>query len=67
MSLSTDTLLFSIVLVLAAIQAALPYSEGSTSFLLAGLGLAVAALLGSTIESVTHLGSGATDGENSER
>ena len=67
MSLSTDTLLFSIVLVLAAIQVALPFDEGSTSFLLAGLGIAVLALLGSIITSVTDFGSGVTDGESSER
>lgn len=67
MSLGTDSLLFSIVLVLAAIQAALPYSEGSTNFLLAGLGIAVLALLGSFITSITQMESGETDGENSER
>ena len=67
MSLSTDTLLFSVVLVLAAIQVALPFDEGSTSFLFAGLGIAVLALLGSIIQSMIHSGPGAADGENSER
>ena len=67
MSLTTDTLLFSIVLVLAAIQTALPFNEGSTHFLLAGLGIAVLALLGSVISSIIHKESGAMDGENLER
>ena len=66
-SLSTDALLFSIVLVLAAIQTALPFDEGSTNFLLAGLGIAVLALLGSIIRSMTNLGSEVTDGENPKR
>ena len=67
MSLSTDTLLFSVVLVLAAIQTAFPATEGGRNFLLAGLGIAVLALLGSIIKSMIHFGSGATDGENSDR
>ena len=67
MPLSTDALLFSIVLVLAAIQAALPFDEGSTNFLLAGLGIAVLALLGSIIKSTTNVESGVTDGENPKR
>lgn len=56
MALSTDTLLFSIVLVLAAIQTALPFAQGSTNFLLAGLGIAVVALLGSIIRTLSHGG-----------
>ena len=67
MSLSTDILLFSIVLVLAAIQAALPFNEGSTPFLFAGLGIAVLALLGSIISSINTKELGVTDGENLER
>ncbi|MFB6129822.1 MAG: hypothetical protein ABEJ28_03265 [Salinigranum sp.] len=67
MSLSTDALLFSIVLVLVAVQTALPFDGGSTNFLLAGLGIAVVALLGSVVTSTTNLTPGATDGENSER
>ncbi|MFB6353496.1 MAG: hypothetical protein ABEJ92_05365 [Halobacteriales archaeon] len=59
MALSTDSLLFSIVLVLAAIQTSLPSTEGSTNVLLVGLGLAVLALLGSVVTTM-RLGSGTT-------
>ncbi|MEZ3163066.1 hypothetical protein ABNG03_01205 [Halorubrum sp. RMP-47] len=52
MSLSTDTLLFSIVLMLFGVQTALPVTEGGASFLFAGLGLAVLALVGSVVMSI---------------
>jgi hypothetical protein len=48
-SLSTDALLFSIVLMLFGIQTALPVTAGGGTFLLAGLGVAVAGLLGSMV------------------
>ncbi|MFB6155460.1 MAG: hypothetical protein ABEJ22_06160 [Haloferacaceae archaeon] len=67
MSLTTDTLLFGIVLLLAAIQTSLPTTEGGRSFLLAGLGIAVLALLGSVVESIIRAGSEATDGDPTER
>lgn len=67
MSLSTDTLLFSIVLLLVAIQSALPVTEGGRNFLLAGLGIAVLALLGSVIKTIIDASPEAIDGENSER
>jgi hypothetical protein len=67
MSLSTDALLFSIVLILVAIQTGLPVSQGGGNFLFAGLGIAVLALLGSVITSVRDTEPGATPGENPER
>lgn len=67
MSLTTDTLLFGILLVLVAIQTALPVTEGGRTFLLAGLGIAVLALLGSVIKSIVYSGYGTTDDENSQR
>lgn len=67
MSLSTDTLLFSIVLILAAIQTALPVTEDGSTFLVAGLGIAAFGLLGSAIMSMMNVESSSTDGENSPR
>lgn len=67
MSLSTDALLFSIVLMLAAVQTALPVTEGGRNFLLAGLGIAVLALLGSALTSMMRTGPGATDSETAKR
>jgi hypothetical protein len=67
MSLSTDFLLFSVVLVLIAIQTALPVTEGGGNFLLAGTGIAVLGLLISIITSVMEADSGPTRKENSER
>lgn len=67
MSLSTDALLFSIVLILVAVQTALPVTEGGENFLLAGLGLAILALLGSIITSIRDADPGAVGRENGER
>jgi len=52
-SLSTDTLLFSVVLGLAAVQAALPHDGGSNGLLLAAFVVAVLGLLGSVASSVS--------------
>lgn len=67
MALTTDALLFSIVLMLVAIQTALPVTAGGSNFLLAGVGLAVLALLGSLITSIRDTDSGAAREERSER
>jgi hypothetical protein len=62
MSLSRDTLLFSIVLMLMAVQIeASGYGE-SGLFVLASLALGTLALLGSLVSTVASAG-GATDGE----
>lgn len=67
MSLSTDLLLFSVVMILLAIQTALPVTEGGSNFLLAGTGIAVLGLLVSVITSIMEADSGPTREENSER
>lgn len=67
MSLTTDALLFSIVLILVAIQTALPVTAGGGNFLIAGVGFAVFALLGSIITSIRDTDPGETREENSER
>ncbi|MFB6124190.1 MAG: hypothetical protein ABEJ78_12120 [Haloferacaceae archaeon] len=64
MSLSTDTLLFGVVLLLAAIQTALPVTEGGRTLLIAGFAIAVVGLLGSVAESMRRVRSETTDGEN---
>ena len=66
-SLRTDTLLFSIVLVLVSIQTALPYDEGSNQILLAGLGLAALALLSSIVFAMAPDGSGISAGKDTDR
>jgi hypothetical protein len=64
MSLSTDALLFSIVLVLIAIQTSLPASYEGREFLLAGLGFAVLALLASLLTWLRAAGSNSQPQEN---
>lgn len=67
MSLSTDALLFSIVLMLFGVQTAFSVTEDGGTFLFAGVGLAVLALLGSIITSIQDADPGATGGENADR
>lgn len=67
MSLSTDLLLFSIVLVLFAIQTALPVTEDGGNFLFAGLSIAVLGLLISILTSIRDADRGAPREEDSER
>lgn len=67
MSLSTDLLLFSVVLVLIGIQTALPVTEGGGNFLLAGTGIAVLGLLISITTSIMEADSGPAREGDSER
>lgn len=67
MSLSTDTLLFGLVLVLISLQTALPVTEGGRNFLFAGLGIAVIAWVGSVTVTMMRWRPGVTDGESAAR
>lgn len=67
MSLTTDALLFSIVLILVAIQTALPVTAGGSNFLLAGVGFAVVALLASIITSIRDADPRSARGEHAEQ
>lgn len=64
MSLTTDALLFSIILMLLAIETALPVTQDGKTFLIAGIGIAVLALLGSVIQTMIQLGAGSENENN---